>query len=104
MNLPTYCGSLRFPETIRNALAPDQQRRRMVDWPSCPPARRRQSRARPRPSRRQLSQIAILAISAVTTKRDRASKLLSSPALNRFLLVGSEVLQIHQAVNRRLVG
>jgi hypothetical protein len=35
---------------------------------------------------------------------DRAGILLSSPALNRLLLVGSEILQIHKAVNRELVG
>ena len=37
-------------------------------------------------------------------KASRALILLSSPALNRLLLVGSEVLQIHKAVNRELVG
>jgi hypothetical protein len=35
--------------------------------------------------------------------RGRALILRSSPALNRLLLVGSEVLQIHKAVNRELV-
>jgi hypothetical protein len=55
-------------------------------------------------SRYDDSQIAILAIGAVTIKRDRASKFLSSPALNRFLPMGSEALQIHKAVNRELVG
>jgi hypothetical protein len=35
---------------------------------------------------------------------DRAGILLSSPALNRLLLVGSEIFQIHKAVNRELVG
>jgi hypothetical protein len=31
-------------------------------------------------------------------------EIVSSPALNRLLLVGSEVLQIHKAVNGELVG
>jgi Tripartite tricarboxylate transporter family receptor len=48
--------------------------------------------------------IAILASGAVTIKRGRALILLSSPALNRLLLVGSEGFQIHKAVNRELVG
>jgi hypothetical protein len=40
----------------------------------------------------------------LTINRGRALILLSSPALNRLLLVGSEVLLIHKAVNRELVG
>jgi len=51
-----------------------------------------------------IERIALLAIGAVTINRGRALILLSSPALNRLLLVGSEVLQIHKAVNRELVG
>jgi hypothetical protein len=50
------------------------------------------------------SQVSILAIGAATTKRGGALILLSSPALNRLLVVGSETLQIHKAVNRKLVG
>jgi hypothetical protein len=48
-----------------------------------------------------IERIALLAIGAVI---GCALILLSSPALNRLLLVGSEVLQIHKAVNRELVG
>jgi hypothetical protein len=51
-----------------------------------------------------IKRIAILAIGAGTMKRGRALLLLSSPVLNRLLLVGSEILQIHKAVNRELVG
>ena len=51
-----------------------------------------------------IERIASLAIGAVTIKRGRALILLSSPALDRLLLVGCEVLQIHKAVNRELVG
>ena len=51
-----------------------------------------------------IERIALLAIGAVTINRGCALILLSSPALNRLLLVGSEVLQIHKAVNRELVG
>ena len=51
-----------------------------------------------------IERIALLAIGAVTMNGGCALILLSSPALNRLLLVGSEIFQIHKAVNRELVG
>jgi hypothetical protein len=65
---------------------------------------RRNLRRREQREQARCKGIAVLAIGAVTIKRARALILLSSPALNRLLLVGSEVLQIHKAVNRELVG
>jgi hypothetical protein len=50
------------------------------------------------------SQISILGIVAATTKRGGALIMLSSPALSRLLIVGSETLQINKADNRKLAG